>query len=146
VLTWVGWQSARDVLKTCDIIFGCTDDHDGRMLLNRLAYFYGIPLIDVGLRMRPAEPPLPYNLVARVSTILPGHACLLCRGLVDPQRASAEDLARSNPAEFARRKAEAYVEDNNPDRRPRWRLTSDWFGRPSIEPSVRQMNRCRSPG
>lgn len=111
VPTWVGWDSARDVLKACDVIFGCTDDHDGRMLLNRLAYFYGIPLIDVGLRMRPAKPPLPFNLVARISTILPGHACLLCRGLVDPRRASAEDLARSNPAEFARRKAEAYVED-----------------------------------
>jgi len=111
VPTWVGWESARDVLKSCDVIFGCTDDHDGRMLLNRLAYFYGIPLIDIGLRMRPAKPPLPFNLVARVSTVLPGHACLLCRGLVDPRRASAEDLARSNPAEFARRKAEAYVED-----------------------------------
>jgi len=111
VPTWVGWQSARDVLKSCDVIFGCTDDHDGRMLLNRLAYFYGIPLIDVGLRMRPAKSPVPYNLVARVSTIVPGHACLLCRGLVDPRRASAEDLARSNPLEFARRKAEAYVED-----------------------------------
>lgn len=111
VPTWAGWDSARDVLKACDVIFGCTDDHDGRMLLNRLAYFYGIPLVDVGLRMRPAKPPLPFNLVARVSTILPGHACLLCRGLVDPRRAAAEDLARSNPAEFARRKAEAYVED-----------------------------------
>jgi len=111
VPTWAGWDSARDVLKSCDVIFGCTDDHDGRMLLNRLAYFYGIPLIDVGLRMRPAKPPLPFNLVARVSTVLPGHACMLCRGLVDPRRASAEDLARSNPIEFARRKAEAYVED-----------------------------------
>jgi molybdopterin/thiamine biosynthesis adenylyltransferase len=110
VPTWVGWESARDVLKSCDVIFGCTDDHDGRMLLNRLAYFYGIPLIDVGLRMHPAKPPVSYNLVARVSTIVPGHACLLCRGLVDPRRASAEDLARSNPMEFARRKAEAYVE------------------------------------
>lgn len=111
VPTWVGWESARDVLKSCDVIFGCTDDHDGRMLMNRLAYFYGIPLIDVGLRMRRANPPLPFNLVARVSTIVPGHACLLCRGLVDPRLASAEDLARSNPLEFARRKAEAYVDD-----------------------------------
>jgi hypothetical protein len=111
VPTWAGWRSARDVLKACDVIFGCTDDHDGRMLLNRLAYFYGIPLIDVGLRMRPAKPPIAFNLVARVSAIFPGHACLLCRGLVDPHRASAEDLARSNPLEFNRRKAEAYVDD-----------------------------------
>jgi hypothetical protein len=26
---------------------------------------------------------------------------------------------------------------------PRWRVTGDWFGRPSIEPSVHQMNECR---
>ncbi len=107
---WVGWNTVRNILKSCDVIFGCTDDHDGRLLLNRLAYFYGIPLIDVGLRMRPAQPPIPYNIVARVSTVLPSHACLLCRGLIDPRRASEEDLARSNPAEYERRKAEAYVE------------------------------------
>ena len=107
---WVGWDSVRNVLKSCDVIFGCTDDHDGRLLLNRLAYFYGIPLIDVGLRMRPAQPPVPYNIVARVSTALPGHSCLLCRGLINPQRASEENLARSNPAEYELRKAEAYVE------------------------------------
>jgi hypothetical protein len=37
-------------------------------------------------------------------TVLPGHAC---HGLIDPWRASA----RSNPEEYERRKAEAYVED-----------------------------------
>ncbi len=31
----------------------------------------------------------------------------------------------------------------NQNRRPRWRVVGDWFGRPSIEPSVHQMNDCR---
>ncbi len=31
----------------------------------------------------------------------------------------------------------------NPNRRPRWRVATDWFARPSIEPSVHQMNDCR---
>jgi Family of unknown function (DUF6527) len=31
----------------------------------------------------------------------------------------------------------------NPNRRPRWRVSADWFARPSIEPSVHQMNACR---
>ena len=31
----------------------------------------------------------------------------------------------------------------NPKRRPRWNVAGDWFGRPSIEPSVHQMNDCR---
>lgn len=31
----------------------------------------------------------------------------------------------------------------NADHRPRWRVVQDWFGRPSIEPSVHQINACR---
>ena len=34
----------------------------------------------------------------------------MCLGVVDPRRAAAEGLRRSDPAEFERRKAEAYVE------------------------------------
>lgn len=28
-------------------------------------------------------------------------------------------------------------------RRPRWKVSLDWLGRPSIHPSVRQQNQCR---
>lgn len=28
-------------------------------------------------------------------------------------------------------------------RRPRWSISVDWFGRPSISPSIRQTNACR---
>lgn len=31
----------------------------------------------------------------------------------------------------------------NTKRRPQWRIAGDWFCRPSIEPSVHQMNDCR---
>lgn len=31
----------------------------------------------------------------------------------------------------------------SPNRRPLWRVAADWFGRPSISPSVHQMNDCR---
>lgn len=46
---WVGDPVNQDALRSCDVIFGCTDDHEGRLLLNRLAYFYLIPVIDMGL-------------------------------------------------------------------------------------------------
>uniref|UniRef100_UPI002153538E HesA/MoeB/ThiF family protein n=1 Tax=Pseudomonas plecoglossicida TaxID=70775 RepID=UPI002153538E len=52
---WVGHPDLRDLLRSCDVLFGCTDDHQGRLTLNRLAHYYGIPLIDVGLRMRAAR-------------------------------------------------------------------------------------------
>lgn len=107
---WAGAPEARDALKACDMIFGCTDDHDGRALLSRLAYFYGIPLIDIGLRMVPAQGTTPYSITARLSVVIPGAACLLCRNVIDPARAAEEHLERTNPDQFRRLKAEAYVQ------------------------------------
>lgn len=31
----------------------------------------------------------------------------------------------------------------NPKKRPRWSIGLDWLSRPTIEPSVRQLNRCK---
>lgn len=107
---WVGDLAVRDLLRSCDVIFGCTDDHQGRLTLNRLAHYYGIPLIDVGLRMRSTRSGVDYDMTGRVSTIWPGSPCLMCLGVVNPQRAAAEGLRRNDPTEFERRKVEAYVD------------------------------------
>lgn len=107
---WVGDPMLRDLLRSCDVLFGCTDDHQGRLTLNRLAHYYGIPVIDVGLRMRSARSGADYDMTGRVSTIRPGSPCLMCLGIVNPQRAAAEGLRRNDPAEFERRKSEAYVD------------------------------------
>jgi molybdopterin/thiamine biosynthesis adenylyltransferase len=112
VKTRKGWANAadmRDALKSCDFIFGCTDDHAGRIMLNRLAYFYGISVIDVGLRMMPISAAAGHDINGRVTTLSPGRPCLLCSGVVNARRASEETLERSDPAEFRRRKQEAYV-------------------------------------
>ncbi|MBX7123263.1 MAG: ThiF family adenylyltransferase [Opitutaceae bacterium] len=105
---WANEPAVRSALKSCDFVFGCTDDHSGRLLLNRLAYFYGIPVIDVGLRMRPMEAG-GHDIFGRVSTIGPGRPCLLCAKLVSPRRAAEEVLERTDPTEFEKRKREAYV-------------------------------------
>lgn len=106
---WVGDADVRDAMRSCDVIFGCTDDHDGRLFLNRLAYYYGIPVIDMGVRIIPKSKDRPYEMAGRVTVVAPGTPCLLCRGLVDPVRARDEALRRTDPEEFERRKAEAYV-------------------------------------
>ncbi|WP_019998661.1 ThiF family adenylyltransferase [Aureimonas ureilytica] len=106
---WVGDRGVRDALRSCDVVFGCTDDHDGRLFLNRLAYFYGIFLIDMGVRIIPASNDRPYEMAARVSVVGPAAPCLLCRGLVDPIVARDEALKRVDPGEYERRKEEAYV-------------------------------------
>lgn len=109
---WVGDEACRDALKSCDIVFGCTDDHDGRLLLNRFAFFYLIPVIDVGLAIIPKaeDGSRVQELSGRCTVLAPGGACLICRGIVDPVVAREEDLRRRSPHEFERQKREAYVQ------------------------------------
>lgn len=108
---WVDAPHIRDALKSCDVIFGCTDDHAGRLYLNRIAHFYLIPVIDVGLVLMPRDDGKPglLEMAARVSVLFPTSACHGCRGTVDRVRAREEDLQRSDPAEYNRQKTEAYV-------------------------------------
>ena len=111
VNAWVGDAVCRDALKSCDVLFGCTDDHDGRMFLNRFAYYYLTPVIDIGLAIDVDNEDVP-NIKAldgRVTVIGPGHTCLLCREIIDTAIAADQALKRKNPMEYDKRKAEAYV-------------------------------------
>jgi molybdopterin/thiamine biosynthesis adenylyltransferase len=115
---WVNAPHVRDALKACDAIFCCTDDHAGRVFLNRLAYFYLLPVFDMGLAMAVAKPPAAgmADISARVTTVMPPEACLLCRGAVDLEVAREENLRRENPTEYERSKREAYVRgEGNPN-------------------------------
>lgn len=110
VQRWIDDPCCHDALKACDVIFGCTDDHDGRMLLNRLAYFYLIPVIDMGLAIEPRPDWRGMrDLTGRVTVLVPGAPCLLCRNIIDPAVARSEGLQRRSLEEYERRKQEAYV-------------------------------------
>lgn len=115
--SWIGAPACQDALKSMDLIFGCTDDHDGRSLLNRLAYYYLIPVIDLGLalRVRATQDGDILDAMGRVTVLEPGASCLLCRNTISPALAAEEALKRTNPDEYDRRKAEAYVRgEGNP--------------------------------
>ena len=107
---WIDDPLCHDTLKACDVIFGCTDDHDGRLLLNRLAYFYLIPVIDMGLAIDPKPDRSGLrDLTGRITVLFPEAPCLLCRGIVDTIVARDEGMRRRSPEEYERRKREAYV-------------------------------------
>ena len=108
---WVGDPQCRDPLRACDVIFGCTDDHEGRLFLNRFAYYYTVPVIDMGLSVDVdhGEPPSVKALDGRVTVLSSHNTCLLCRGIINPQIARAETMKRTNPEEYEQRKAESYV-------------------------------------
>src|SRR5439155_1047749 len=44
-------MDAINSLASCDFLFGCMDSADGRDLLNRIATYYLLPYIDIGVRL-----------------------------------------------------------------------------------------------
>lgn len=105
--------SVAQLLRSCDIVFGCTDDHLGRLILNRLAYFYYIPVIDTGLSVSPRTGTHVAQISGRVTVLRPGVACLLCRGVISPRRAREQSIRHSRPDEYSRQVKEGYIIDSD---------------------------------
>ena len=101
--------NVASLLRSCDFVFGCTDDHLGRLVLNRFAYFYYVPVIDTGLSVVPRRGSRMAHISGRVTVLRPGVACLLCRGVVNPGRAREQGLRHKRPDEFLRQVKEGYI-------------------------------------
>lgn len=92
-------------LTDCDFVFGCTDDNRGRVTLGRLATWYLIPVIDMGVKLTSAGGTL-RGIDGRVTVIEPGRGCLQCRGRINDQALHAEVLTAD---ERGTRVAEGYA-------------------------------------
>jgi molybdopterin/thiamine biosynthesis adenylyltransferase len=93
-------------LSSCDIVFGCTDDNAGRLILSRLPTYLLTPVIDCGVLLSSDQHGILTGIDGRVTVIAPEQACLLCRGRIDVARAAAELMA---PAERTRLEDEGYA-------------------------------------
>lgn len=93
-------------LIAADVVFGCTDDNAGRLVLSRLATFMITPVIDVGVLLSSDCRGVLDGIHGRVTVLHPGAACLVCRNRIDLARAGSEMLT---PGERARRVDEGYA-------------------------------------
>lgn len=98
-------ETARRVADS-DVVFGCTDDNAGRLVLSRLSSYMLIPVIDCGVLITSNETGVLDGIHGRVTVLHPGAACLVCRGRIDMQRARSELMT---PAERVRRADEGYA-------------------------------------
>ena len=98
-------KTARELIG-CDIVFGCTDDNAGRLVLSRLATYLMTPVIDCGVLLSSSETGELIGIDGRVTVLSPGQACLVCRRRIDLPRAAAELLT---PKERVRRQDEGYA-------------------------------------
>src|SRR5260370_5421948 len=99
-------ETAARHLIGCDVVFGCTDDNAGRLVLSRLATYLLTPVIDCGVLLSSDGSGELTGIDGRVTVLSPGQACLICRGRIDLARAGAEmltpdELVRLEPAGHA---------------------------------------------
>ena len=87
-------ESVAAVLANVDLVFGCTDDNAGRLVLSRLSTYYLVPVVDVGVVLSSDVQGLLTGIDGRVTVLSPGNACLVCRDRIDTARASAEMQTR----------------------------------------------------
>ncbi|HEV2603442.1 MAG TPA: ThiF family adenylyltransferase [Microvirga sp.] len=83
-------KSVAKALRAPDLVFGCTDDNAGRLVLSRLATFFLTPVIDVGVLLSSRRSGVLDGIDGRITTLTPGAGCLVCRNRVDMARAAAE--------------------------------------------------------
>lgn len=106
-------EATARMLTDCDVVFGCTDDNRGRVTLGRLATWYLIPIIDMGVKLTSTDGTL-HGIEGRVTVIQPGGGCLQCRGRINAAALQSEVL---NPVEREQRVDEGYaagLEDRDP--------------------------------
>jgi hypothetical protein len=104
----ISYRSVLSLFKDCDIIFGCVDEEWGRALLSRLAIYYAIPVFDLGVRIDSEEGTI-RSIQGRVTTLMPGSACLFCRGRITAERVGIESQRANDPAGAAQRIREGYA-------------------------------------
>jgi len=92
-------------LRECDVVFGCTDKQTPRGILVQLALQYYIPVFDLGIKID-AEDETLRGVVGRVTTLMPGEACLFCRGRILAEIIALESLS---PEEWQLRADEHYA-------------------------------------
>lgn len=106
-------EEAAKRLRECDIIIGCTDRHAPRGILVQLALRYLIPVLDTAVKIDAPDEVI-RGVFGRVTTIIPGEACLFCRGRISPEMIRLESLSPEEQRVLADEGYAPQLEGNNP--------------------------------
>lgn len=103
-------------LSTCDVIFGCVDTIDGRHLLNKLASYYLIPYLDLGVKIVADGQGNVDQVAGSVHYLKPGGSSLVSRHTYSMEQVRAAGLQRTQPEEYKKLLEEGYVRGAAVDR------------------------------
>lgn len=96
-----------------DVVFCCVDTHRGRMVADRLAAAFVLPLFDVGVAIptrRVGDARAIAEVTGRIDYVFPGGSTLADRGVYTPATLQAEALAESDPQAHALQVKAGYIE------------------------------------
>lgn len=96
-----------------DVIFCCVDTHRGRMLSDRLAAAFLLPLFDVGVGIptrKSGEDFAIAEINGRIDYVRPGGSSLFDRGVYTPATLQAEELAESDSRAYREQVKAGYIE------------------------------------
>ena len=93
----------------CDVLFGCMDGAEGRFFLNKIASFYSIPYIDVGVRLDADGHGGISQICGTVYYLRPGGSSLLSRGAITMKAVEAEGLKRTNSETYESQVKSKYI-------------------------------------
>lgn len=109
-------EDIQRLVAACDVVFGCMDTADGRNLLNRIATFYLIPYVDVGVKLDADGKGSINEVTGAVHYLKPGGSSLLSRKVISPEQIRADSIYRRSPEEYEQLKKEKYIKGVNVDR------------------------------
>jgi molybdopterin-synthase adenylyltransferase len=98
-------QSVLERLRDRDLVFGCTDNHWSRAVLNRFAHQHLVPLVDMGVRLDSRSGEV-VAAAGQVTIAGPGYACLRCSHLISAERVRLECMPDQERRKLG---AEGYV-------------------------------------
>jgi hypothetical protein len=96
-------------VAAADIVIGCVDSWYGRDLLNRLAAFYVLPYLDLGVELTPLQEGGIDQVWGAVHYMQPDGSSLKSRGIYTSEHVRAELLKRDDPEEYRRRLEAKYI-------------------------------------
>jgi hypothetical protein len=74
------WQECHQLLRGCDVIFGCVDTYRDRYELEVAARRYLVPYIDFGMDVHPSADQ--FSVSGQVILSMPGALCMRCLGFL----------------------------------------------------------------
>jgi len=81
------WQEKPELLRECDIVFGCVDGYRGRLELEVACRRYLMHYIDIGMDVHGEKPPV---IGGQVILSSPGNPCMRCMGFLTDEKLTKE--------------------------------------------------------